>query len=119
MIENREIFHKIRGSYPGFIGIELPNDYQVLLMDEDNFNAYRKGESYQALYPQVKHHYCHFQKPVEGSWTVIVKAESAYFDARRINIIYKSVDFPQGLSTNSSSPICPTASTTHPAASMP
>ncbi|MAY84935.1 MAG: hypothetical protein CMP59_12465 [Flavobacteriales bacterium] len=119
MIESTQIFHKIRGSYPGFIGIELPTDYEVLLMDEDNFNAYRKGESYQALYPQVKHQYCHFEKPVDGSWTIVVKANSDYFDARRINIIYKSAENPQRLSTTSSNPIWPTASTTHPAASMP
>jgi len=119
MAENTQIFHKIRGSYPGFIGIELPADYQVLLMDEDNFNAYRKGMDYDALYPQVKHQYCHFEKPVDGSWTIIIRAESAYFDARRINIIYKSGRVDQGLSTNPSKPWLSNSNNTHPAASKP
>ena len=117
MSENTAIFHKIRGSYPGFIGIELPSDYQVLLMDEDNFNAYRKGQDFQALYPQIKHQYCHFKKPVDGSWTIVVKGESAYFDARRINIIYKSADLPSTFSANTSGPVW--SSTTNSTSSSP
>lgn len=119
MEQTNHIYHKIRGSYPGYIGIELPNDYQVLIMDEENFNAFRKEESYQALYPQIKHHYCHFQKPVDGSWYVVIKAEETYFNPSRINIIYKSESSYQGLSTSSSKPISPISNSTHPEAFMP
>lgn len=109
------VYHKIRGSYPGFIGIELPNDYVVMLLDEDNFNAYRKGKDFQAMMKEVKFQYCHFQKPVEGSWYIVVEGDATYFDPARINVIYKSVEF-SGRETNSSKLRFPTARTTHPAA---
>ena len=112
------IYHKIRGSYPGYIGIELPNDYVVMLLDEDNFNAYRKGDGYQAMMKEVKFQYCHFEKPVDGSWYIVIEGDSNYFDPSRINVIYKSAD-AEGISTNSSKLIFPTANTTHPAASIP
>lgn len=116
---NDHIYHKIRGSYPGYIGIELPNDYKVMLLDEENFNAYRKGMDYQAIMKEVKFQYSHFPKPVEGSWYIVIEGDAAYFQPTRINIIYKSVDTAEELSTNSSNLIMPTANTTHPAAFIP
>ncbi len=113
MTSTEHIYHKIRGSYPGYIGIELPNDYKVMLLDEENFNAYRKGIEYQAIIEEVKFNYCHFKKPVEGSWIIVIEGDATYFDPSRINVIYKSVDNPE-LSTKSSELIFPTASTTHP-----
>lgn len=118
MNSKEHIYHKIRGSYPGYIAIELPNDYKVMLVDEDNFNAYRKGKDFQAMMKEVKFQYCHFSKPVDGSWYIIIEGEAAYFDPSRINVIYKSID-PELNSTNSSKLIFPTANTTQPEATMP
>lgn len=84
------IHHKIRGSYPGFIGIELPNEYEVILLDEDNFNAYRKSEAYNALKVEVKDQYCHFIKPIEGSWHVVIEGKNSDFSPQKVNIIYKA-----------------------------
>ena len=41
-----QIHHKIRGSYPYFIGIELPKRISSFALDEDNYNAYRKHQNY-------------------------------------------------------------------------
>ena len=67
----KNIQHKIRGSQPGFIGIELPDNYSVLLLDEDNFNSYRKEGRYYGQNIEVKDSYAHFQKPVDGSWHLV------------------------------------------------
>jgi len=84
------IHHKIRGSYPGFIGIELPDEYQVVLLDEDNFNAYRRNEKYNGLSIAIKDQYCHFEKPIEGSWHVVIEGSSCDFSAKKVHIIYKA-----------------------------
>lgn len=118
MSQSHHIYHKIRGSYPGYIGIELPNDYVVMLLDEDNFNSYRRGENFQAMVKEVKFQYCHFEKPVDGSWYIVIEGDSNYFDPSRINVIYKSAAL-EGTSTNSSKLILPTANTTQAAASIP
>ena len=86
----KQIHHKIRGSYPGFIGIELPNNYQVLLLDEENFNAYRKNEKYGGHKIEVKDSYCHFRKPIEGSWHVVIEGKTCDFSPQNIHIIYKA-----------------------------
>ena len=85
-----QIHHKIRGSYPGFIGIELPNEYSVFLLDEDNFNSYRKNNSFHGIVLEVKDQYCHFEKPVEGSWHVVIKGESCDFSPNKVHIIYRA-----------------------------
>tara|TARA_R110000868_G_scaffold398197_2_gene671217 strand:- start:1049 stop:1315 length:267 start_codon:yes stop_codon:yes gene_type:complete len=84
------IHHKIRGSYPGFIGIELPDEYKVTLLDEDNFNAYRKNEAYKGLHLEVKDQYCHFEKPVDGSWHVVIEGVTCDFSPQNIHIIYRA-----------------------------
>ena len=86
----KRIQHKIRGSHPGFIGIELPNEYNVILLDEDNFNAYRSNQHYNGLNIEVKDQYCHFKKPVEGSWHLVIEGESCDFAPENIHIIYKA-----------------------------
>lgn len=85
----KNIQHKIRGSQPGFIGIELPDSYNVLLLDEENFNSYRKEGRYYAQALEVKNSYCHFAKPVDGSWHVIVEGKDN-FSPEDIHIIYKA-----------------------------
>ncbi len=85
-----QIQHKIRGSHPGFIGIELPNDYNVLLLDEANFNAYRLNGRYYAQNIEVKDSYCHFRKPVDGSWHLVVEGREQEFSPENIHIIYKA-----------------------------
>ncbi len=85
-----QIHHKIRGSYPGFIGIELPNEYGVTLLDEDNFNAYRKNEKYNGLRIAVRDQYCHFKKPVEGSWHLVIEGKNNEFSPKDIHIIYRA-----------------------------
>ena len=85
----KTIQHKIRGSHPGFIGIELPNDYNVLLLDEDNFNSYRNEKRYYGQKIEVKDSYCHFAKPIDGSWTVVVEGKEN-FSPDQIHIIYKA-----------------------------
>lgn len=84
------IHHKIRGSHPGYIGIELPNEYQVYLLDEDNYNAYRKQGKYNGVHVAVKDQYCHFEKPIDGSWHVVIEGESSDFSANKVHIIYKA-----------------------------
>lgn len=116
MNEGKHIYHKIRGSYPGYLGIELPNDYKVLLLNEDNFNDYRKGKSFQALYPKIADGYCHFQKPVDGSWYVLIESNGSAFNPSMINIIYKSIPLSAGAETTSSNSILPTANNTQAAA---
>lgn len=111
MATQEHIYHKIRGSYPGYIGIELPNDYKVMLLDEENFNAYRKGLNFQAIMKEVKFNYSHFPKPVEGSWFIVIEGDAAYFDPSRINVIYKSEGSSE-FSTNSSHLILPITNTT-------
>lgn len=85
-----QIHHKIRGSYPGSIGIELPDEYQVILLDEDNFNAYRTHEKYNGIKLEVKNQYCHFEKPVDGSWHVVIEGPNCNFSPQNINIIYRA-----------------------------
>ncbi|MCB0802611.1 MAG: DUF1883 domain-containing protein [Flavobacteriales bacterium] len=85
-----QIHHKIRGSYPGFIGIELPNEYQVLLLDEDNYNAYRKHQNYNGVCMEVKDEYCHFEKPTQGSWHLVIEGKTCGFSSSNIHIIYKA-----------------------------
>ncbi len=85
----KNIQHKIRGSQPGFIGIELPDNYSVLLLDEDNFNAYRNEGRYYGQTIEVKECYAHFQKPVEGSWHLVVESKEN-FSPESIHIIYKA-----------------------------
>ena len=85
----KNIQHKIRGSKPGFIGIELPDTYSVLLLDEDNFNSYRNEGRYYGQSIEVKDSYAHFQKPVDGSWHVIVEGKEN-FSPESIHIIYKA-----------------------------
>ena len=114
MESRSHIFHKIRGSYPGYIGIELPNDYKVMLMDEENFNAYRKGLDFQAMMEEVKFNYCHFQKPVDGSWHIVIEGDKNYFDPSRINVIYKSVD--SSLTSPAANLIFPANNSTQPTA---
>jgi len=84
------IHHKIRGSHPGFIGIELPNEYQVTLLDEDNFNAYRNQAHYNGLHMIVKDQYCHFEKPIDGSWHLVIEGQNNDFSAQKVHIIYKA-----------------------------
>ena len=84
------IHHKIRGSHPGFIGIELPNDYQVTLLDEDNFNAYRKQAHYNGVHMLVKDRYCHFEKPIDGSWHLVIEGQNNDFSPQKVHIIYKA-----------------------------
>jgi hypothetical protein len=84
------VHHKIRGSYPGFIGIELPTEYTVVLFDEENFNAYRRNEQYNGIHLEVKDDYCHFEKPIDGSWHVVIEGRSCNFSAENIHIIYKA-----------------------------
>lgn len=86
----KTIQHKIRGSHPGFIGIELPDDYHVMLLDEDNFNAYRSEGRYYAQNLEVKDSYCHFQKPVDGSWHVVVEGQDQNFSPENVHIIYRA-----------------------------
>lgn len=112
------IYHKIRGSYPGYIGIEVPEDYQLMLMDEDSFNAYRREEPYQAINLEIKENYCHFQKPVDGSWYVVIEGKVGSFNPSAINIIYKAEANLQSLLTNGSKDNWPMAKTTQPAAFM-
>ena len=57
----KRVQHKIRGSHPGFIGIELPNEYNVILLDEDNFNFYRQNLEFNGLNLEVVDQYCHFK----------------------------------------------------------
>lgn len=83
------ILHKIRGSHPGFIGIELPNDYEVMLLDEENFNAFRRSKEYNGLHIEVKDSYCHFKKPTDGSWHVVVEGKGN-FSPENIHIIYRA-----------------------------
>lgn len=85
-----QVHHKIRGSYPGYIGIELPNEYRVLLLDEENFNAYRKNFNYNGVYLKVQDHYCHFEKPIEGSWHIVIEGTTCNFSPSSINIIYRA-----------------------------
>lgn len=85
----KRIQHKIRGSQPGYIGIELPNDYSVMLLDEENFNAFRQHTKFNGLQIDVKDSYCHFRKPTEGSWHVIVEGNTN-FSPENIHIIYKA-----------------------------
>ncbi|MFB1021664.1 MAG: hypothetical protein ACI9DK_000011 [Vicingaceae bacterium] len=85
----KNIQHKIRGSQPGFIGIELPDNYSVLLLDEDNFNSYRKEGRYYGQNIEVKDSYAHFQKPVDGSWHVVVEGKENFFP-ESVHIIYKA-----------------------------
>ena len=85
-----QVHHKIRGSYPGFIGIELPNEYQVILLDEENFNAYRKNEKYNGVSLEVENQYCHFEKPIDGSWHLVIEGESCNFSPKKVHIIYKA-----------------------------
>lgn len=84
------IYHKIRGSYPGFIGIELPNEYEVLLLDEDNFNQYRQHKNFNGFRMDVKDQYCHFKKPVEGSWHLVIEGKNVDFSPNKVHIIYKA-----------------------------
>ncbi len=86
----KQVYHKIRGSYPGYIGIEVPNDYKVLLLDENNFNAYRQNLDYNGLALEVKDEYCHFEKPIDGSWHLVVEGESCNFSPEKVHIIYKA-----------------------------
>ena len=85
-----QVHHKIRGSYPGFIGIELPNEYEVILLDEDNFNAYRKNEKYYGLSLEVRDQYCHFEKPIDGSWHLMIEGKLCDFYPQKVHIIYKA-----------------------------
>jgi hypothetical protein len=85
----KNIQHKIRGSQPGFIGIELPDNYSVLLLDEDNFNSYRSERRYYGQAIEVKNNYAHFAKPVDGSWHVVVEGREN-FSPENINIIYRA-----------------------------
>ncbi len=85
-----QIHHKIRGSYPGFIGIELPNEYDVLLLDEENYNAYRQNKIYNGVHMVVKDEYCHFEKPIDGSWHVVIEGKTCNFSPSNIHIIYRA-----------------------------
>ncbi len=86
----KEVHHKIRGSYPGFIGIELPDEYQVILLDEENFNAYRKHLNYNGVNLEVKDRYCHFEKPIDGSWHLVIEGQHCNFSPKDIHIIYRA-----------------------------
>ena len=86
----KRIQHKIRGSHPGYIGIELPDNYNVMLLDEDNFNSYRVEGRYYAQNIEVKENYCHFVKPVDGSWHLVVEGKDTEFSPENIHIIYKA-----------------------------
>tara|TARA_B100000508_G_scaffold100987_1_gene79470 strand:- start:291 stop:581 length:291 start_codon:yes stop_codon:yes gene_type:complete len=85
-----QVYHKIRGSHPGYIGIELPNEYEVILLDEENFNAYRSNRKYNAVNLDVRDSYCHFEKPVNGSWHLLIEGDSRIFSPKDIHIIYKA-----------------------------
>ena len=84
------VYHKIRGSHPGYIAIELPNSYEVVLLDEENFNAFRNNQKYNAINLEIQNSYCHFEKPVEGSWHLLIGAESNAFSPKDIHIINKA-----------------------------
>lgn len=85
-----QVHHKIRGSYPGFIGVEVPNDYKVLLLDEENFNSYRQNGNYNGLNLEIRDEYCHFEKPIDGSWHLVIEGESCSFSPEKVHIIYKA-----------------------------
>ncbi len=86
----RQIHHKIRGSHPGFIGIELPEQTSVLLLDEENFNAYRRNIDFNGIEVKVKDGYCHFEKPINGSWHVVIEGRTCDFSPKQVHIIYKA-----------------------------
>lgn len=86
----KQIYHKIRGSHPGFIGIELPDETEVVLLDEENFNLLRRSANYNGTRILIKDHYCHFMKPTEGSWHIVIEGKSANFQPDLINITYKA-----------------------------
>ena len=86
----KAIQHKIRGSHPGYISIELPDSYNVMLLDEDNFNAYRLDGRYYAQKIEVQNSYCHFPKPIDGSWHLVVEGKDQSFSPESIHIIYKA-----------------------------
>lgn len=86
----KQVYHKIRGSQPGYIGIEVPDETDVILLDEDNFNLLRRSANYNGTRLAIKDHYCHFQKPINGSWHIIIESKSANFKADTISITYKA-----------------------------
>ncbi|MBR9830936.1 DUF1883 domain-containing protein [Acidiluteibacter ferrifornacis] len=86
----RQIYHKIRGSHPGYIGIELPNETEVILLDEENFNLFRKSSNYNGTRILIKDQYCHFLKPTHGSWHIVIEGRSTDFKPEMVNIIYKA-----------------------------
>ncbi len=86
----KHIYHKIRGSHPGYIGIELPDEADVFLLDEENFNRLRRSANYNGTRILIKDHYCHFQKPVNGSWHIVIEGKSANFKPDSINITYRA-----------------------------
>ena len=52
----KQVYHKIRGSHPGFIGIEVPDETEVVLLDEENFNLFRRAANYNGTRIMIKNH---------------------------------------------------------------
>jgi hypothetical protein len=86
----KKLYHKIRGSHPGYIGIEVPDETDVVLLDEENFNLYRRAADYNGTKIEINNHYGHFLKPTEGSWHIVIEGKSPNFRPDSIHIIYKA-----------------------------